>query len=201
MATLLGFFAILLNFSSEPLRRLDQNAVSIFGQTGWLDALSLIGDQWVIVTVSFILILYLWLFRQNYRGMLFVFLSVGAGNMINQLFKQAFERNRPDFPHGLGTFSFPSNHAMVGLLYLFTVAYFVTEGMSTKIAKWAVWLLAIGLSAAVGLSRVAGMEHYLSDVIAGWFAGYSWFVAVAVWYELRERLFKKRPVKIEEDDL
>ncbi|RNF39232.1 phosphatase PAP2 family protein [Planococcus salinus] len=197
MATLLGFFAILLYFSSEPLRRIDRNAASAIGGTGWLDALSIIGDQWVIITISLLLILYLWVFRQNYRGMLFVFLSVGVGNVINQLLKQTFERQRPDFPHGLETFSFPSNHAMVGLLYLFTVAYFLSEDRAGNAAKWLVWLVAIVLAGAVGLSRVAGMEHYLSDVAAGWFAGYSWFVAVAVWYEMRERLFRKRPVNEE----
>jgi undecaprenyl-diphosphatase len=102
-----------------------------------------------------------------------------------------YDRERPDFPHGLETFSFPSGHAMVGLLYLFTVAYFINEHLSSRGGKWLVWTAATILAAGIGLSRVAGGEHYFSDVIAGWCAGYSWFVAIAVWYEMREWFYRK----------
>src|SRR5690606_33460371 len=134
-----------------------------------LDGMSLLGDQWVIFTVSIALLLYLWLSQRNYRAMLFVVLSVGAGNALNQLLKHLFERERPDFPHGLESFSFPSGHAMVGLLYLFTAAYFIAENGLSKTVRWIVWIIAIGLVLSIGLSRVAGSEHYFSDVLAGWF--------------------------------
>nr|WP_285228682.1 phosphatase PAP2 family protein [Planococcus sp. ISL-110] len=124
--------------------------------------------------------------------MLFVFLAVGVGNVLNQLMREWFGRPRPDLPHGLESFSFPSNHAMVGLLYLFTLAYFIAGDSSSRKTKMVVWLLAVGLSLIVALSRVAGGENYFSDVTAGLFAGYAWFVAVAVWYEIRERQFHKR---------
>lgn len=146
----------------------------------------------MIASVSLSLLVYLWLFRKNYRGMLFVFLAVGVGNVLNQLMKEWFGRPRPDLPHGLESFSFPSNHAMVGLLYLFTLAYFIAEGISSRKIKAIVWLVAVALSVTVALSRVAGGEHYFSDITAGLFAGYAWFVAVAVWYEIRERQFRKR---------
>jgi undecaprenyl-diphosphatase len=191
MATLLGFFAILLSYSSEPFREIDGTMSQSLKNMRILDSISVLGDQWVIFLVSMALLLYLWLHQRNYRGMLFVVLSIGAGNALNQLLKHLFERERPDFPHGLESFSFPSGHAMVGLLYLFTAAYFISEQGLSKTAKWTVWIAAIGLVFCIGLSRVAGSEHYFSDVLAGWFAGYTWFVAVAVWYEARRRAFRK----------
>ncbi|PSL40507.1 undecaprenyl-diphosphatase [Planomicrobium soli] len=191
MATLIVFFAILITFPSVQFRQIDIAAFELLGGNAFVDSLSLLGDQWVIMTISIALILYLWIHRKNYRGMLFVFFTAGVGNVLNQLLKRIFDRERPDFPHGLESFSFPSGHAMVGLLYLFTIAYFITEHLNSKLIKRLVWLGAAILAIGIGLSRVAGGEHYFSDVLAGWCAGYSWFVAVAIWYEMRERLFKE----------
>ena len=192
VAALLGFFAILVNYSSESIIRIDQSAGELLGGRTLLDSMSFLGEPWMIATVSLLLLVYLWLFRENYRGMLFVFLAVGVGNVLNQLMKEWFERPRPELPHSLESFSFPSNHAMVGLLYLFTLAYFLAEASSSRTRKTAIWVVAVALSLLVALSRVAGGEHYFSDVAAGLFAGYAWFVGVAVWYEIRERLFRKR---------
>ncbi|TWT04200.1 phosphatase PAP2 family protein [Planococcus sp. CPCC 101016] len=192
VATLLGFFAILVNYSSDEIIEIDQSAAALLAGQKLLAGMSFIGDPWMIVTVSLILLIYLWLIRKNYRGMLFVFLAVGVGNVLNQSMKIWFERPRPELPHGLDSFSFPSNHAMVGLLYLFTLAYFVTESSDSRAKKSAVWLVAAALAVIVALSRVAGGEHYFSDITAGLFAGYAWFVAIAVWYEIRERLFRKK---------
>ncbi|MFC4711407.1 phosphatase PAP2 family protein [Planococcus dechangensis] len=197
MATLLGFFGILFYYQQEPVRELDERGGSLLGGIGWLDAMSIIGEQWMIFSISFLLLVFLWIFRKNYRGMLFVFLAVGAGNVLNHLMKEWFERPRPNFPQELATYSFPSNHAMVGLLYLFTLAYFIGQS-ATKSMRLLVWCVAIALTILVALSRVAGGEHYISDILAGMFLGYTWFVLVAIWYEMRERQFRKRrPVQSE----
>lgn len=195
MATLLGFFAILWSYASEPFRDIDRAVSQSLKNMRALDGMSVLGDQWMIFAVSVALLLYLWLSQRNFRGMLFVVLSVGAGNALNQWLKHLFERERPNFSHGLESFSFPSGHAMVGLLYLFTVAYFISEQGLSKMAKWIVWIIAVGLAVIIGLSRVAGSEHYFSDVLAGWFAGYTWFIAVAIWYESRIRALKKNKKK------
>lgn len=191
MATLIGFFAILTSYTNEGFLELDLRTMEWFHGNILLDAMSVFGEPWVIFTVSLGLIVFLWVKRQNFRGMFFVFLTVGVGNILNQLMKYFFVDVRPELPRGLETFGYPSSHAMVGLLYLFTLAYFITDRIVTRSVRWLVWLLAVLLVAAVGLSRVAGGEHFFSDVLAGWFAGYSIFVAVAVWYEFRERRFRK----------
>ncbi|EIM06545.1 phosphatidylglycerophosphatase B [Planococcus antarcticus DSM 14505] len=192
IAALLGFFAILVNYPEKAIVQIDQQAAELLGGRRLLDSMSFIGDPWMIAAVSLTLLVYLWLFRKNYRGMLFVLLAVGVGNVLNQSMKEWFERPRPELQYGLEPFSFPANHAMVGLLYLFTLAYFLSEGTVSRKTKILIWLTAVGLSMTVALSRVAGGEHYFSDIVAGLFVGYAWFVAVAVWYELRERLFRKR---------
>ena len=192
MATLLGFFGILYYYQQQAIRELDERAASLFGGMGWLESMSFIGEQWMIFVVSFLLLVFLWAFRQNYRGMLFVFLAVGAGNALNHLLQQWFARPMPGFPEDLASYGFPSNHAMVGLLYLFTLAYFLGERAVSQSLRLAIWLAAILLTVLAALSQVASGTHYLSDVRAGLFLGYTLFVLVAIWYEMRERQFRKR---------
>lgn len=192
MATLLGFFGILYYYQQQAIRELGERAASLFGGMGWLESMSFIGEQWMIFVVSFLLLVFLWAFRQNYRGMLFVFLAVGAGNALNHLLQQWFARPMPGFPEELASYGFPSNHAMVGLLYLFTLAYFLSERAVSQSLRLAIWLAAILLTVLAALSQVASGTHYLSDVLAGLFLGYTLFVLVAIWYEMRERQFRKR---------
>lgn len=191
MATLIGFFAILTDYTNNGFLELDLRTMEWLHGIILLDALSVFGEPVVIFAVSLALIVYLWVKRQNFRGMFFVFLAVGVGNILNELMEYFFVNERPDLPRGLATFSYPSSHAMVGLLYLFTLAYFLTDHIASKYVRWLTWLMACFVVAAVGLSRVAGGEHFFSDVLAGWFLGYSIFAAVAVWYELRERKFQR----------
>lgn len=192
MATLLGFFGILYYYQREQVRELDERAASLFGAMGWLEAMSFLGEQWLIFTASFLLLVFLWAFRHNYRGMLFVFLTVGAGNALNRLLQEWFARPMPEFPEEVASYSFPSDHAMVGLLYLFTLAYFLGGRAVTKTARLVIWLAAVSLTVLAALSQVASGAHYLSDVLAGLFLGYTLFVLVAIWYEMRERQFRKR---------
>ncbi|NLY79369.1 MAG: phosphatase PAP2 family protein, partial [Lysinibacillus sp.] len=84
------------------------------------------GETKLIIIIILILLAYLWKIR-NYRGMLFAVLTIAFGNGVNQLVKELIGRPRPEIANQLTSFSFPSGHAMVGLLYLFTLAYLVNE--------------------------------------------------------------------------
>ncbi|WP_422122147.1 phosphatase PAP2 family protein [Planococcus sp. X10-3] len=192
MATLIGFFAILTSYTNDGVLEFDVRSMELLHGMRRLDVLSVFGERWVIFIASLGLIVYLWMMRQNFRGMFFVFLTVGVGNGLNELMQYFFVEERPDLPRGLETFGYPSSHAMLGLLFFFTLAYFLTEHNASKYVSTLVWLVAVSAVVLIGLSRVAGGEHFFSDVMAGWFVGYSLFVTVAVWYELREKKFKKK---------
>lgn len=191
MATLIGFFALFTAYSTPELQKIDAWAAGKLFGIRWLGSLSILGEDSVLFVAGMVMILYLWFHHRNYRGMLFVFLTVGAGRALNVLLKEAIMRDRPGVPQELESYGFPSPHAMGGLLYIFTAAYFLTIYMSSEIGKWLVWLAAVGVVIGIGFSRIAGGEHYLSDVLAGWSAGYTLFVAVAIWYEFREHRFEK----------
>lgn len=191
LVTLLGFTALFLFFQTNEIVQFDSQMSQLFGDHGVIVFFHYLGDTKFIIFITLILIVYLWFHSKNYRGMLFVLLSIGFGNVLNQILKKWVERERPDVPQQLETFSFPSNHAMVGLLYLFTIAYFLTEHQTSKTKRVLIWLVTIFITVMIGISRIAEHRHYASDVLAGWLIGYSWFVIVALWYEYRNRVFKK----------
>lgn len=186
--TLLGFATLFLTFTSDEVIRLDLKMDEFLNGNQFITAFHYLGDTKFIVVVVLILFAYLWIRTKNYRGMLFALIAVGGGNVLNQVLKKWIQRERPDVPNQLESFSFPSGHAMVGLLCVFTIAYFVTEHQSKK-EGILIWSGAVLLTVMIGLSRIAESRHFASDVFAGWMVGYTWFVIVVLWYEYRNRRF------------
>lgn len=191
LVTLLGFAALFLYFNTKEIAQFDYQMSQLIGDNKVIGLFHYLGETKFIVFITLILIVYLWFRSKNYRGMLFVVISIGFGNVLNQMLKKWVERERPDVPQQLESFSFPSGHAMVGILYLFTIAFFLTEHQSNKLIRVLIWMGAIFITIMVGLSRIAEHRHYASDVLAGWMIGYTWFVIVALWYEYRNKVFKK----------
>ncbi len=191
LVTLLGFAAIYISFTSEEMVQLDRKMSELIYGNKFITLFHYIGEQKFIIIMMLILFVYLWVRSKNYRGMLFGLFTVGVGNVLNQLLKKWVQRERPEIPNQLESFSFPSGHAMVGLLYIFTIAYFLAEHQSNKTVRVLIWIGAIILTIFIGLSRIAESRHYATDVFAGWLAGYTWFILVALWYEYRKSIFKK----------
>jgi len=192
LVTLIGFGMIFINLTHANMIEFEEYMTKTFSDNAFLNVFHIFGEQIVIIIATLILMLFLALYRKNYRGMLFVLFTVGGGNLINKALKEWVQRDRPDIPQQIDSFSFPSGNAMVGLLYLFTFAYFLTENISSKMTRYLIWIGTIILTLLVGLSRISANAHYASDVLAGWMAGYSLFIIVAIWYEWRNRQMSKR---------
>lgn len=99
--------------------------------------------------------------------------------------KKWIQRVRPEIEDQLTSYSFPSGHAMTGILYLFATAYILAENNS-KSRKILLWVGATILMVLIGLSRIAGARHFATDVLAGWSIGYTWFIICVIWYERRK---------------
>ncbi|OZS77921.1 hypothetical protein CF394_09205 [Tetzosporium hominis] len=192
VAALVLFFIMFYFYMNKDELWTDRTFSQIFEGNIVIGFFSFFADPPTVIVVSLALLLYLWIFKKNYRGMLFVLFAVGGGSVLNQLLKTWIERERPELEGQLISFSFPSGHAMAGIIYLCTLAYFLTEYMYDKKRQTIIWSVALLLALLIGLSRVANMHHYGSDVVAGWAIGYAWFAAVMWWYEYRERQFRKR---------
>lgn len=117
---------------------------------------------------------------------------IGAGGigLVIVTAKRVVGRSRPASPFALiteGGYSFPSGHATgtaaVALLCAWMLSRWVIGSWPGRVAVWSV---AIGVTGAVGFSRVYLGVHYVSDVLAGWLLGAAWagtVMLVGSWWE------------------
>lgn len=119
---------------------------------------------------------------RHWRIAMFLVAATVAGAMFNTGLKQAFARARPDLvPREVivTNASFPSGHAFGAAMIYLTVAALLSGRIRQPAARAMLLVLAIGVTAAVCVSRVALGVHGPSDVLAGWAAGAAW--ALASW--------------------
>jgi hypothetical protein len=103
--------------------------------------------------------------------------------LLNNVLKDLFHRTRPAPVEWLAVpaqaWSFPSGHAMVSAAFYLFLAYLGWRIMRGRVrVLWTVGLLVLVL--AIGLSRLYLGVHYLTDVVAGYIAGFLWTDTVIV---------------------
>lgn len=108
----------------------------------------------------------------------FVSFLIGPGLLVNALFKEHYDRPRPqqvDILGGAAPYappliyggydkgkSFPSGHASVG--FAFIIFFFLYRRQNKKLAN-AFGIGSLVLGAATGMARIVGGGHFLSDVL------------------------------------
>lgn len=120
----------------------------------------------------------IWLYRKGHRYWTVALVaSVPGGQVLNVLLKHTFERARPHFAEPLlelGTYSFPSGHAMgATVLYGFLACYAARHARSWT-GRVLPFVLALVMVATVAFSRMYLGVHYLSDVLAAFAEGCGW---------------------------
>lgn len=149
-----------------------------------------LGDKKGIGIVALIVLGWLLLIKRNFLGAAAITLSVALGNEVNKLLKDLISRQRPDLDHlaHVDSLSFPSGHAMVGLICYFFIAYLVIEELKSATAKKLVILFTALLLLLIGASRIILQVHYPTDVIGGYAFGYIWVMLSIFIYNF----FKKK---------
>ncbi|MGP3561276.1 phosphatase PAP2 family protein [Geobacillus sp. BK01] len=161
----------------------DERLLHVFTQWRWLDPFTFLGDGRVIGAVSIMLVVILWFFRRNMRGVILVLAAVGGGYGLNEWIKHLVGRERP--PHaGIGGFSFPSGHAMVGTIYLLLLAYFLAQTRAKRGERAAIYGVFAALALLTGLSRLSLQVHYPSDVLGGVGLGGAYLAACLALYRM-----------------
>ena len=185
------FWFIRFNYESAAMQQFDQSMSHLLFGNEVIIAFHRIGDTGFVLAVAVLLLLFLWIREHNYRGMLFVLLTFAGGTVLNQLLKNWVQRPRPEIADQLTSFSFPSGHSMSGILYLFTIAYLMSEIVVSKSKMVMIWFVAIVITIMIGLSRIAESRHFATDVLGGWSMGFVWFMVCVFWYERRKRVFNE----------
>jgi membrane-associated phospholipid phosphatase len=99
----------------------------------------------------------------------FVVIALLASEALDQAFKAAFRRARPDLENPfvrLTTYSFPSGHAFAATATYGALGLVLASGAPPGRRAW-IFAVAATLVAIVAASRVILGVHYLFDVLAG----------------------------------
>ena len=106
---------------------------------------------------------------------------------LHMLLAAAFHRPRPSFAPEFvsnGSFSFPSGHAMESFVVYGILGFLTVERFPRS--RPAVWIGWLGLAVLIGVSRVYLGVHYVSDIAAGFAAGFVWLFTCITGYRFAE---------------
>lgn len=151
--------------------------------TSVLEAVSALASKPAIISISILTLILLWFLKRDYAGMMTMFVFVLGGNFVNKLVKDWVQRERPLLDGVVvDGYSFPSGHAMVGLIMYGMIVCFIRWHSSHSLLKNIVLYAVIILMAAIGISRFVLGEHYATDVLAGYsLGGLMLIIAIAVY--------------------
>ena len=132
------------------------------------------------------------LYERGHRGLaLYVVVTGSGGGVMNLVLKGLFERARPDLAEALRQahgYSFPSGHAMGSMIVLGSLAYVMARSWGPWRLRSATMALLVTSILTVGLSRVYLGVHWISDIGAGFAAGFVWLVVATVAFEVFWRI-------------
>jgi undecaprenyl-diphosphatase len=145
-------------------------AASLYGGPAWLAPLG------VVLAIGFFI-------RGWRRGAALVVITMAGAGLLDTLLKQAFARVRPaaffDYPLPV-SHSFPSGHAFFAASFFGGLAILISGRVRSQLLHGLIWLIAIGLTLLIGISRIYLGVHYPSDVLAGYAAATIWVTGVAL---------------------
>lgn len=165
------FFMVITGFSSSF-----DNAISLFFSvhnnvtlTNIFKTISFICSPKFMVVLNVLLFIFI-IIKKKYKLSIIVLSSISSV-IINNLVKIIVRRERPDYLRIVveKSYSFPSGHAMISVLFFGSIIYLVNK-YNLKHKR----LITFSLSTfilLVGISRVYLGVHYLTDVFGGYLLG------------------------------
>lgn len=153
------------------------NAISLFFSvhnnvifTNIFKAISFICSPKFMIVLNVLLFIFI-IVKKKYKLFIIVLSSISSV-IINNLVKIIVKRERPDYLRMVmeKSYSFPSGHAMISVLFFESIIYLVNK-YNLKYKK----LITFSLSTfvlLVGISRIYLGVHYLTDVVGGYLLGF-----------------------------
>lgn len=144
----------------------------------------------ICIAVAFILLI-----KRKIIDIVFLFGMYFGVRQINYQLKEFFVRERPSFDavYEAAHYSFPSGHSMQSIAIFSFICYLViTYFIKSYNKKNYLILFTFVIILLIGLSRIYLGVHYLTDVLAGFSAGFVWFILIKMMLEKINQLADKK---------
>ena len=165
--------------------RLFVHAHSSTELTAVMQFFSAIGSPLVVCLAAVASCIALWIVGHPRRAIL-IAVTAGGGSLLMWVLKTGFHRPRPTpfFDTRLpASYSFPSGHAMLSFSLCLSAATLFSSNQQSRLVRVFIWSFWVGLSGAIGYSRIYLGVHYPSDVLAGYLAALVWSLAIGSAYQ------------------
>lgn len=137
--------------------------------------------NWGLIITGILLGLY-FLYKRFWRELVMVAVSLGGSGLIFLALSNIFNRPRPSilfdqliWSGNLTIPGFPSGHAKSIFVLCAFLVYLLIPKIKSYLGKISVILIASLIVLYVGFSRLYVLDHYLTDVLAGYAVGVAWF--------------------------
>lgn len=148
--------------------------------------ITLLGKWQIIIGSAFIISTILWLWHKR-SYILYLWMTLIAGEVFNYFGKLFVHRARPLHPvYVENSFSFPSGHAMVAVIFYGFLAYILIRHVKKWKHKVNIFFGVLTIIFAIGMSRLYLGVHYMSDVLGGYLLGFLIVLTVIALHEWKQ---------------
>ena len=145
-----------------------------------------IGDTICIVSIT---VISLFIFRDK-KINISIIVNLVLVTILSNFLKLFFQRPRPNFNALVieNTYSFPSGHSMISIVFYGYFIYLIYKFVDNKIIKWLLITLLSIIILFIGFSRVYLGVHYVSDVVGGFVFGIAYLI---IYIDIVKKIIKK----------
>lgn len=149
--------------------------------------------QWQIIAGSSVIVSIIFWLRKKRAVIVYLWLALVTDEIFNYVGKRFVQRDRPADPlYFEPSFSFPSGHAMVAVIFYGFLATILIHEIKNWSHKVDVFFACLVVILAIGFSRLYLGVHYFSDVWAGYLLGLLILMIVTAMYEWHREKRKAR---------
>lgn len=146
-------------------------------RTSFMSLITLLGKHTLLIPFNILLLIYFLYKKRKWFAIRIASLALSS-LLLELILKSVFQRERPPVPviEKVSGFSFPSGHALIGVVFYGLLMYVIWKDVKQKWLRLVLTFLIIALILIISFSRVYLRVHYASDVIAGLCVGFIWLV-------------------------
>jgi membrane protein DedA with SNARE-associated domain len=144
-------------------------------------AVTLLGDGMMLSISGFIIFIWLY-FQKRHRDAFYWAAAIAIFLIVPNIIKNLIYFPRPSgLLHASSTSSFPSGHTFFSIVYYGFLATLIGTHLPTKYRRYP-YTIAATLISLVAISRVYLGAHWLTDVLASLFLGYTFLALLTLFY-------------------
>ena len=168
-------------------------------RTNFMNFITFLGKHDALIPLNILLIGYFLYKKKKWFAVRVTALALSS-LLLKFILKLFFQRARPDIPviEKVAGLSFPSGHALIGVVFYGLVIFVIWHEVKQKWLKILLIAFFVILILLISFSRVYLRVHYASDVIAGMAVGFIWLVlSLRIIHGIEKKFIARRTLKKE----